>query len=223
MMYTLLIATRTTFVTLVLTGIIYPYMITGLAQMLFPWRANGSLVKDDQGNIVGSELIAQGFTNPAYFQPRPSAAGEKGYDAANSSGSNLGGTSKKLQDRVAQDVQRLKEENPGAVGPVPIELVTTSGSGLDPHLSPQAALWQVPRIASARGVAPERVRAVMEAITEGRDLGILGEPRINILTLNLALDRQFGRPAPVQAQDKKGSDNEDAANVQPTTVSNQPQ
>jgi K+-transporting ATPase ATPase C chain len=222
MMDTLLIAVRTTIVTLVLTGLIYPYVITGLAQMLFPERANGSLVKDDQGKVVGSELIAQGFTNPAYFQPRPSAAGEKGYDAANSSGSNLGGTSKKLQDRVMQDLQRLKEENPNAQGPVPIELVTTSGSGLDPHLSPQAALWQVPRIASARGVAPERVKAVMETATEGRDLGILGEPRVNVLMLNLALDRQFGRPAPVQAQDGKGPDTGDAANVQKTALSGQP-
>jgi K+-transporting ATPase ATPase C chain len=220
-MNTLLIAVRTTIVTLVLTGIIYPYVITGLAQMLFPWRANGSLVTDEQGKVVGSDLIAQGFTNPAYFQPRPSAAGN-GYDAAASSGSNLGPTSKKLQDRVTQDIARLKEENPGAPGPVPIELVTTSGSGLDPHLSPEAALWQAPRIASARGVAPERVRAVMEAVTEGRDLGILGEPRVNVLVLNLALDRQFGRPAPVQAQDEKGSDKEGTANIQPATLSDQP-
>jgi K+-transporting ATPase ATPase C chain len=200
-MNTLLIAVRTTIVTLVLTGIIYPYVITGLAQMLFPWRANGSLVTDEQGKVVGSELIAQGFTNPAYFQPRPSAAGN-GYDAAASSGSNLGPTSKKLQDRVTQDIARLKEENPGATGPVPIELVTTSGSGLDPHLSPKAALWQAPRIASARGVAPERIKAVLEAAIEGRSLGIFGEPRVNVLTLNLALDRQFGRSVQDQARTK---------------------
>ena len=201
----LLIAVRTTVVTLVLTGVLYPYVVTGLAQVLFPWRANGSLVTDEQGQVIGSELIAQGFAHPAYFQPRPSAAGEKGYDAAASSGSNLGPTSQKLQDRVKQDVERLTEENPGAAGSAPIELVTTSGSGLDPHLSPQAALWQVPRVASARGVAPERVRAVMEAVSEGRHLEILGEPRVNVLVLNLALDRQFGRPAPVQAQDGKGA------------------
>lgn len=201
----LLVALRTTVVTLILTGIIYPLMVTGLAQLLFPHRANGSLVTDERGQVAGSELIGQGFTHPAYFHPRPSAAGN-GYDATASSGSNLGPTSKKLQDRVAQDVRLLKEENPGAVGAVPIELVTTSGSGLDPHLSPTAALWQMPRIANARRVTPERVRAVMEAITEGRDLGILGEPRVNVLALNLALDRQFGRPASVPAKEEKDSD-----------------
>ena len=200
---TMLIAVRTTVVTLILTGILYPFVITGLAQMLFPWRANGSLVTDERGRVVGSELIGQGFTHPAYFQPRPSAAGEKGYDATASSGSNLGPTSKKLQDRVVQDLERLKEENPGTQGPVPGELVTTSGSGLDPHLSPQAALWQVPRVASARGITPERVKTVVEAVTEGRDIGMLGERRVNVLLLNLALDRQFGRPAPVRAQNKR--------------------
>lgn len=201
----LLIALRTTAVTLILTGILYPYVVTGLAQILFPGRANGSLVTDEQGQVVGSELIGQGFAHPAYFQPRPSAAGDKGYDATASSGSNLGPTSKKLQDRVIQDLERLKEENPDALGPVPSELVTTSGSGLDPHLSPQTALWQIPRVAHARGVAPERVRAVVEAAIEGRDLGLLGEPRVNVLLLNLTLDRQFGRPAPMQTQDGKGA------------------
>lgn len=191
----LLIALRTTVVTLLLTGIIYPYAITGLAQLLFPYRANGSLVTDERGQVVGSELIGQGFTNPAYFQPRPSAAGN-GYDAAASSGSNLGPTSKKLQDRVTQDLRRLKKENPGAQEPVPVELVTTSASGLDPHLSPQAALWQAPRVAKARGVAVSRVTAVLASVMEERDLGFLGEPRVNVLLLNLALDRQFGRPAP---------------------------
>jgi K+-transporting ATPase ATPase C chain len=199
------IALRTAVVTLILTGIIYPYVVTGLAQILFPGRANGSLATDEQGQIIGSELIGQGFTHPAYFQSRPSAAGDKGYDATASSGSNLGPTAKKLQDRVTQELERLKEENPDAPGSVPVELVTTSGSGLDPHLSPQAALWQVPRIAHARGVAPERVRATVEATIEGRDLGFLGEPRDNVLLLNLALDRQFGRPAPLQAQDGKGA------------------
>lgn len=199
---TILIALRTTVVTLILTGIFYPFAVTGLAQVLFPWRANGSLVTNEQGQVVGSELIGQGFSNPAYFQPRPSAAGEKGYDATASSGSNLGPTSKKLQDRVVQDLERLKEENPAAPGPVPTELVTTSGSGLDPHVSLQAALWQVPRVASARGVAPGRVQASVEAAMEGRDLGVLGEPRVNVLLLNLALDRQFGRPVPIATRSK---------------------
>jgi K+-transporting ATPase ATPase C chain len=197
----LFIALRTTAVTLILTGVIYPSVVTGLAQLLFPYRANGSLVTDERGQIVGSELIAQGFTNPAYFQPRPSAAGA-GYDATASSGSNLGPTSKKLRDRVIQAVARLNEENPEAPGPVPIELVTTSGSGLDPHLSPQAVFWQAPRVANARGVASERVKAVVEMAIEGRDVGVLGEPRVNVLTLNLALDRQFGRPVQPQVQTK---------------------
>ena len=220
MQKTLLITLRVTAVTLVLTGILYPSVITGLALLLFPYRANGSLVTNEQGQVVGSELIGQGLTHPAYFQPRPSAAGN-GYDAAASSGSNLGPTSKKLQDRVVQDLGRLKEENPNAQGLVPIELVTTSASGLDPHLSPQAVLWQVPRVASARGITPERVNAAVEAAIEGRNLGLLGEPRVNVLLLNLALDRQFGRPAPAQAKERKDSDVEDSANVKPATVSDQ--
>ncbi len=154
---------------------------------------------------MGSELIAQGFANPAYFQPRPSAAGEKGYDATASSGSNLGPTSKKLQDRINDDLKRLKEQNPDVAAPVPAELVTASASGLDPHLSPQAMLWQLPRVAKARGVAPERVKAVVESNVEGRTFGILGEPRVNVLRVNLALDRQFGRPAPLAAEENDGS------------------
>jgi K+-transporting ATPase ATPase C chain len=193
----LLIALRTTVVTLVLTGILYPLVIAGLAQLLFPWRANGSLVTDEGGQIVGSELIGQPFTHLAYFQPRPSAAE---YDAAASAGSNLGPTSKKLQERVAQDLERLKEENAEAQGQVPVELVTASASGLDPHVSPAAALWQVPRVARARGIAPDRVRVVVETYTEGRTFGLLGEPRVNVLLLNLALDRQFGRPIQAQTQ-----------------------
>jgi potassium-transporting ATPase KdpC subunit len=218
MQKTMLIAVRTTVVTLILTGILYPSVVTGLAQLLFPGRANGSLVTDERGQVVGSALIGQGFANPAYFQSRPSAAGDKGYDATASSGSNLGPTSQKLQDRVKQDLERLKEENPDAPGPVPVELVTTSGSGLDPHLSPHATLWQVPRVARARGVAPERVRAAVEAAIEGRTLGLLGEPRVNVLLLNQALDWQFGRPAPVQARDEKGADQEGATGVQPAAT-----
>lgn len=197
---TLQIALRTTVVTLILTGIIYPYAITGLAQILFPSRANGSLVTDKDGKVIGSELIAQPSMNPAYFQPRPSAAGEKGYDATSSGGSNLGTTSKKLQDRVAGDVKRLKEENPDAPGTIPIELVTASGSGLDPHLSPETALWQTPRIARARKISLEQVQSVVDSAVEGRTLGFLGEARVNVLLVNLALDRQFGRPNRTQVR-----------------------
>jgi K+-transporting ATPase ATPase C chain len=187
-------AVRATIVTLVLTGLAYPLVVTGIARVLFPHRAGGSLAVDDRGTVVGSELLAQGFASPAYFQPRPSAAGDKGYDPLVSGGSNLGPTSKKLRDRAAADLGRLQEENPDAPGSVPVELVTTSGSGLDPHLSPAAALWQIPRVAKARQVSAERVRAVVEETAEGRDLGFLGEPRVNVLVLNLALDRRLGRP-----------------------------
>jgi K+-transporting ATPase ATPase C chain len=214
-MKTMTIAIRTTIVTIALTGLVYPYVMTGLAQVLFPWRANGSLVTDEKGQVVGSELIAQGFANPAYFQPRPSAAGEKGYDPTSSGGSNLSTTSKKLQDRVAGDLKTLKEQNPDASGPVPVELVTTSGSGLDPHLSPQGTLWQVPRVAKARGISAERVKAVVESSVEGRTFGILGEPRVNVLLVNLALDRQFGRPAPLPTPEKK--DTKDTAKDSPTS------
>ena len=197
------IAIRTTIVTIVLLGVIYPYLITALAQMLFPARANGSLITDGDGKIVGSEIIAQPFMNPAYLQPRPSAAGEKGWDGTSSGGSNFGVTSKKLQERVAADVKRLKEENPDQPAPIPAELVTASGSGLDPDLSPAGALWQAPRIAKARKTSPDKIAAIINAAVEGRMLGFIGEPRVNTIRVNLELDRQFGRPAPVPGQDRK--------------------
>ena len=190
----LIASIRATVVTLVLTGLVYPLVTTGVALMLFPGRARGSLVTDDSGRVVGSELLAQPFAGAGYLQPRPSAAGEKGYDATSSGGSNFGPTSKALHDRAQKDAQRLAKENPDAQGPIPVELVTASASGLDPHLSPEAALWQVPRVAAARNVAPERVRALIDANVEGRDLGLLGEKRVNVLRVNLALDRHFGHP-----------------------------
>jgi K+-transporting ATPase ATPase C chain len=188
------VALRATAVTLLLTGLLYPLLTTGVANLLFPARAQGSFVEDERGRVVGSELIGQAFAGEAYLQPRPSAAGEKGWDAAGSSGSNLGPTSKALRDRAAKDVERLLHDNPNAAGPVPAELVSTSASGLDPHLGPAGALWQVPRIARARGVSEERVRSLIEGRVEGRDLFVLGEPRVNVLVVNLALDRTFGRP-----------------------------
>jgi potassium-transporting ATPase KdpC subunit len=190
-----MIAVRLTVVTLILTGLLYPLAVTGAAQALFPHRANGSLVQDEKGNTIGSALIGQTFATPAYVQGRPSAAGN-GYDATASSGSNLGPTSKKLQDRVSADIARLRKDNPDSPLPVPNDLVTTSASGLDPEVSPAAALWQIPRIAKARQVAPDRIRDVITARIEGRDLGFLGEPRVNVLAVNLALDEKFGRPIP---------------------------
>ena len=189
----LLICLRTTLFTLLVAGLAYPLLVTGAALVLFPGRARGSLVLDERGAVVASELIAQGFARPAYLQPRPSAVS---WDAAGSGGSNLGPTSRALHDRAAAAVEKLRQENPHAVGPVPAELVTTSASGLDPHLSPEAALWQAPRIADARKIDPSRVRAIVEANVEGRDLGVLGEPRVNVLLVNLALDLHFGKGPP---------------------------
>ncbi len=186
----ILIALRMTLVTLVLTGLAYPLAVTGAAQLAFPRQANGSLVTRD-GRLIGSELIGQGFKKPGYFQPRPSAAGNDGYDPTSSGGSNLGPTSQKLRDRVAADRKRLASENPNAPGAVPVELVTASGSGLDPHLSPEAALWQAPRVAAARHVAVGEIEALVNAHVEGRTFGLLGEPRVNVLLLNLDLDARF--------------------------------
>ena len=179
-------------VTLVLTGFLYPLVVTVVGGILFPSGAAGSFVNHDTGREVGSELIGQAFAKPGYFQPRPSAAGT-GYDATSSGGSNLGPASQKLRSRVQAEVQRLRAENPDAQGEIPNELVAASGSGLDPHLSPEAVRWQIPRVARARGIAPQRIEPIVNGIIEGRALGFLGEPRVNVLRLNLALDRQFGK------------------------------
>ena len=181
----LLTAVLMTMVTTVLFGLIYPLAITGVAQLAFPDQANGQLIKSN-GVIIGSRIIGQPFTGPGYFHSRPSAAGPAGYDAGASSGSNLGPTNKTLVDRVIADVQKLQAENPGR--PVPIDLVTTSASGLDPHISPAAAEFQLPRIARERGISEEQVRQLIARHTSGRTFGLLGEPRVNVLELNLDLD-----------------------------------
>jgi len=182
----LIAAVLMTIVTTVILGVIYPLAITGIAQVAFPNQANGQLIERN-GKVVGSRIIGQGFSSPGYFRSRPSAAG-MGYDAANSAGSNLGPTNKKLIDAVTANVEAARKENPNA--PVPVDLVTTSASGFDPHISPAAADFQVPRVARERGISEADVRGLVEANTQARQLGFLGEPRVNVLELNMALDSQ---------------------------------
>jgi K+-transporting ATPase ATPase C chain len=177
-----------------LTGLVYPAVTTGLAQVLFPRQADGSLVERD-GRIVGSSLIGQPFDDPVYFWGRLSATGPYPYNAAASSGSNLGPTNPALFETAQTRIDALRAADPGNAAPIPVDLVTASGSGLDPHLSPAAAAYQVGRVARARGLAPEQVRALVARHTEGRQLGVLGEPRVNVLLLNLALDEAMAGTA----------------------------
>jgi K+-transporting ATPase ATPase C chain len=180
-----------TLVTTILFGVAFPLLVTGLAQILFPKQANGQLITHN-GQIVGSRLIGQSFSSPAYFHSRPSNAGT-GYDAANSGGSNLGPTNQSLIARVQSDADRLQAENPSA--PIPMDLLTSSASGLDPHISPDAAEFQVPRIAKERGASEDAIRQVIRQHTQSRQFGVLGEPRVNVLELNLALDEILPKPA----------------------------
>jgi K+-transporting ATPase ATPase C chain len=181
----------------ILLGVVYPLAITGISQVVFPHQANGSLVTAG-GKVVGSELIGQNFVKPEYFQPRPSAAGSDGYDAASSGGSNLGPTSKKLIDRVQASIEKFRKENPDYQGPIPADLLTASASGLDPHISPESAMAQAPRVAKARSVTADQMQHLIAQYTEGPDLGLLGEPRVNVLRLNLALDERYAQKQSAQ-------------------------
>lgn len=174
-----------TITTTILLGLIYPLVVTGVAQLVFKDKANGQIVRRN-GEVIGSRIIAQPFTSAKYFHPRPSAAGTNGYDAANSGGTNYAPTNQKLIDRVRADAASLQAENPGQ--PIPVDLITTSASGLDPEISPAAAEFQVLRVARERGLAESTVRQLVQQHTEQRDLGLFGEPRVNVLELNLALD-----------------------------------
>jgi K+-transporting ATPase ATPase C chain len=184
----LITAVLYTVVTTVVLGLIYPLVVTGIAAVLFKDKANGQLISRS-GENIGSQIIAQPFTGAQYFHPRPSAAGANGYDAAGSGASNYGPTNQKLIDRVKADVETLQAENPGR--PIPADMVTTSGSGLDPHITPAAAEFQAPRVAKARGIPPDELLKLIAERTELRQLGLLGEPRVNVLELNLALDEKF--------------------------------
>jgi potassium-transporting ATPase KdpC subunit len=186
----LITAVLMTIATTVLLGILYPLLVTGLAQLIFPKQANGELIQRD-GIVVGSRLIGQPFSGPGYFHSRPSAAGAAGYDATASGGSNLGPTNAQLITRVNGDVARLQAENPGV--PVPVDLVTTSGSGLDPDISPAAAEFQIHRVATERKVSEAEIAVLVHDNSENRQWGFLGEPRVNVLELNLALDGRYGR------------------------------
>jgi K+-transporting ATPase ATPase C chain len=184
----LIIAVRVTLVFAILTGVAYPLLVTGLAKAIFPHQSDGSLIQAG-GKTMGSELIGQRFTRPEYFQGRPSAAGNDGYDGLASGGSNLGPTNQHLIDRVQGDAKKFRDANPGVTGPLPADLLTMSGSGLDPDISPASAEVQIPRVAAARGMSADALRELVASHTEGRQFGILGEPRVNVLKLNLALDQ----------------------------------